>query len=372
MVTVVEDGPQLSEAQARRIDFFWSIGMVVTAVVVFFLLSTFRGVGVPVLLSLAMAYVLNPLVTLLARRGWSRTVGTAAVFGAATLLLAGFVLYLIPVIREEAQKLPDFFAKASTQIVPWVESRFGISLPTLVRERTAELGSQASDLLRSAGPSLAKLLAAFAGNTARFVATVLGLLVVPVLAFFFLKDYPRLVELAHGLLPRPAVALLTRRFAEVDEVLSAFVRGQLTVGAILSVLYATGLSIARVDMAIVIGLIAGFGNMVPYLGTAIGVVLAGLGLILSWHGPWQIFVIALTFIGAQALEGFVITPRVVGEKVGLPPVVVIIAVLAFGELFGFIGVLLAVPMAAVLKVVLQVVISRYRKTALFIGAAGKT
>ncbi|HYO73471.1 MAG TPA: AI-2E family transporter, partial [Archangium sp.] len=156
-------------------------------------------------------------------------------------------------------------------------------------------------------------------------------------------------------------------FSEVDDVLSAFVRGQITVGAILSVLYGTGLWFARIDLAIVIGVIAGFGNMVPYLGTGLGVVLAALGLMLSWQGPWQLAAVAGTFLVGQMAEGLFITPKVVGDKVGLSSVAVIIAILAFGELFGFTGILLAVPTTAILKVVLSVVVERYKRTGLYTG-----
>ncbi len=359
----------LTEVEARRMDLWWSAVMVGSLALVFALLSVFGGVAVPVLLALAGAYIFNPTVTALEKRGLSRTLGTTAVFAAGTLLLTGAVLYLVPVFREEAAKLPDFFHRASTQVVPKLEALLGMSLPDLVRQRAAELGQQASELVQSAGPAAARILASFAGNTARFIVTLLGLSVVPVLAFFFLQDYPRLVGLVRDLLPRRAVGLMTRRFSEVDEVLSAFVRGQLTVGAVLSVIYAAGLSAARIDMAIVIGVIAGFGNMVPYLGTGVGILLSLVGLMLSWQGPWQLAAVAGTFVIGQMLEGFVITPRIVGEKVGLAPVAVIIAILAFGELFGFVGILLAVPVAAILKVVLRVVVQRYRRTSLYTGEA---
>ncbi|WP_442872367.1 AI-2E family transporter [Corallococcus sp. NCRR] len=362
------DPSALDEAEARRVDFIWSGVMVGSLALVFALLSVFGGVAVPVLLALTGAYAFNPLVTLLEKRGVDRTWGTSILFFAGTLLMVGAGLYLVPVFRDEAAKLPGFFQRASTQVVPQVESLLGVSLPDLVSQRTAELGEKASELLQSAGPTAARLVASFAGNTARFAATLLGLSVVPVLAFFFLQDYPRLMGRIQDLLPRRSVVLVTQRFREVDEVLSAFVQGQLTVGAILSVLYAVGLSVARIDLAIAIGLIAGFGNMVPYLGTGIGVVLAVLGVLLSWQGPWQLAVVAATFIVGQLAEGFVITPRVVGEKVGLAPVAVIIAVLAFGELFGFVGILLAVPASAILKVVLSVVLQRYRRTQLYKGS----
>ncbi|OJH35822.1 AI-2E family transporter [Cystobacter ferrugineus] len=366
---VVRGEPEalLSEAEARRVDFVWSAVMVGVLGLVFALLSVFGGVAIPVLLALATAYVLNPVVTGLERRGVDRTWGTSAVFVACTLVTAGGVLYLVPVFRDEATKLPEFFVRASSQVVPQVESLLGRPLPDLLRQRMTELGGRASELLQSAGPTAARLVASFAGNTARFVATLLGLLVVPVLAFFFLQDYPRLVELVRGLVPRRAERLVSQRFAEVDDVLSAFVRGQVTVGAILSVLYSTGLGFARIDMAIVIGFIAGFGNMVPYLGTGVGVVLALLGVMLSWQGAWQLAVVVGTFVVGQMAEGFIITPRVVGDKVGLSSMAVIIAILAFGELFGFTGILLAVPTTAILKVVLRVVVERYQKTSVYTG-----
>jgi len=341
--------------------------MVLAMAVLFALLTLARGVAVPVLLGLAGAYVLNPVVTFLAKRGLSRTLATVAVFAGVLLLLVGASLYIVPVLRDEAMKLPDFFVRASKEAIPSIQKLTGVSLPQLVSERMAEAGSQASHLLRSAGPAVARFAAAFAGNTARVLAALMGLLVVPVLGFFFLQDFPKLTAKATSLLPRKSEALISRRFQEVDEVLSAFVRGQLTLGAILSVLYAIGLSVAGIDMAIVIGLIAGFGNLVPYLGTGIGVTLATVAVVVAWHGAWQLVAVAATFILAQAAEGLLITPRIVGEKVGLPAVVVIIAVLAFGEVFGFVGILLAVPASAVLKVVLRVVIERYQRSRLYTG-----
>lgn len=362
-----DENSGLPEALARKIDLGWAAGVVGGIGALFLLLSLVRGVSVPVMLALALAYALNPVVTALVKRRMPRTRATALVFAGLVVALTGFGLYLIPVFRDEAAKLPDFIRAAGVQLVPWVERTFGISVPTLIRERASQLSDEASDLLKEAGPAAAKLVASFASNTASVVASVLGLLVVPVLAFFFLDDYPVLVERLRNLLPRRALPLLERRFGEVDDVLSAFVRGQLTVGAILSVIYSAGLSIARIDMAIVIGLIAGFGNMVPYLGTGVGASLAVISVLLSWQGPWQFAVVAGTFLLAQLLEGLFITPRVVGTKVGLPPVAVIIAVLAFAELFGFAGVLLAVPATATLKVALKVVLMRYRRTPFYLA-----
>jgi predicted PurR-regulated permease PerM len=361
--------PALPHDEAARVDLWWAAAMIGALGAVFLLIAVFPGVAVPVLLSLTLAYVLHPAVSALERSGLQRTWASAAVFALAGLVLVAFVLYLIPALRAEAAKLPELFRRASTQLIPRVEAVTGLSMPELLRQRTTELGAEASELLKDVGPAAAKLLARFAGNTLQLLATLVGLLVVPVIGFFFLRDYPALLQLGRSLLPRRAVAQLSARFAQVDQVLSAFVVGQLSVGAILSVLYSAGLAIARVDLAIVIGLVAGFGNMVPYVGTALGVVLASLALVISWQGPWQIAVVAGTFVGAQLLEGLVITPKVVGDRLGLSSVSVILAVLAFGELFGFTGVLLALPAAAVLKVVLQVALERYRASRWFAGEA---
>jgi predicted PurR-regulated permease PerM len=350
------------------VDLGWAGIMVAGLLGLLLLLSLTHGVAVTVSLSLALAYVLNRPVTLLAVRTGSRAVATSLVFVLLLLGAVGAVLVLVPALWAQAERLPAFLMNASSSLVPRIEQWFGISVPALLRERVGELGADASNLMKDVGPAVANVLARLASNTASVVATVVGLLVVPVLGFFFLKDYPALVERVAGLFPRRHVGQLRRRFGEVDAVLFAFVRGQLTVGALLSVLYAVGLSVARLEMAIVIGLVAGFGNMVPYVGTALGAVLAVLGLALSWHGPWQAGVVVGTFLVAQLLEGLVITPRVVGEKVGLSPVTVIVAVLAFGELFGFVGVLLAVPASAVLKVVGSVVLVRYRESRWYSGS----
>src|SRR5262249_27482683 len=215
------------------------------------------------------------------------------------------------VFKLEAAKLPEMFRRASGELVPRLEGLLGLNVPQLIHQRAAELGNQASDILQRTGPVVAEVAATFAGNTAHLLAALLGLLVVPVIGFFFLRDYPRLIHLAKGLLPRWSVGLISRRFKEVDEVLSAFVRGQLTVGAILSVIYSVGLSAAQIDMPIVIGMITGFGNMVPYLGTAIGLLLALLSAMLAWQGAWQLAVIGGTFALAQLCEALVITPKVV-------------------------------------------------------------
>jgi predicted PurR-regulated permease PerM len=352
---------------ARRVDIAWCAAVLIGIALLFLLLELVPGASVPLLVGWAGAYALNPFVTLLEEKGLPRVLGTSLVFLIGTLLLVSTLLYLVPVIRDEVIKLPGFLRDGVTQVAPKLEAILGQGLPEFITERAETLRANLAEIFEKAGPIAAQVLSSVAGSTAKWVAALVGITLVPVLLFLLLLDFNGMHETVLGLVPRPAVGLVTRRFRQVDEVLGAFVRGQLVVGSILSLIYSAGLSIARIDLAIAIGIIAGFGNMVPYLGTGIGIVLAALGTLLAWQGPWQILAVALTFIVGQMLEGFVITPRVVGDRVGLSAMTIIVAILIFSELFGFVGILLAVPISAVLKVVVEVAVERYTETRTYRG-----
>ncbi len=364
------DAGGLDEASARRADLIWAGGLLLATAAVFALLRVSSGAATPVLVAFALAYSLDPIIDRLEERGLSRAAAIVGLFTATALATLGFLLYLVPALGAELRKLPEFFRNITRVALPRLEALTGQQLPTNIHEAAAVFTSFGDGLTGLTGkvlPRAAELALQAAGGTASLLGTLIGLLVIPVLAFYLLHDYDELVAWAKGLIPRRYETLVAGRFSEVDGVLGAFIRGQVLVGAILSAIYAAGLSVARLDLAVVIGLVAGFGNMIPYVGTALGIVLAALSLAIGWLGPWQIAVVAATFVIAQLLEGFVITPRVVGEKVGLSPLAVMVALLAFGELFGFTGILLAVPVAAALKVAGSVVLFRYRRSALYRG-----
>jgi predicted PurR-regulated permease PerM len=194
-----------------------------------------------------------------------------------------------------------------------------------------------------------------------------GALLIPVFLFYFLRDFDRMKAAVARLLPPRDRQQIRARFTEIDTVCAAFVRGQATVAAILGIVYAVGLTLAGVKLGLLIGLLAGVASLVPFAGPAVGLALSGVAVVVDWHegSLWIAAFAALTFVVGQILEGYVITPRVVGEKVGLSPVAVMLAVLAFGELLGFAGLLLAVPVAAVGKVVGGVLVRNYRKSAFF-------
>lgn len=337
--------------------------MLGAAVVVFALLLSARNFGVPLFLALFGAYVLGPVVTRLQRRGLTRTTSVLIVFLLCAAAAATLLLVLIPSLFAELNKIPGMLAKALAQVSPILQTHFGIELSPQLQSVTQEIGQR----LASAGKDVAPFALKALGSTASILATLLALLVAPVITFHFLRDAPRYGQMAVDFLPPRFRDQIVGRFHEVDHVLSAFVRGQLTVGAIYACIYGAGLSFARVDMAVGIALIAGFGNLVPYMGALTGVVLTAVSFAVGSHHPWQIVVAGITFALVQVLDGIFLTPRLVGERVGLPPVAVILAVLGFGELFGFVGVLLAVPTTAVLTVVAKVLLEQYRHSRLFTG-----
>ncbi|MGI5864342.1 MAG: AI-2E family transporter [Myxococcales bacterium] len=359
----------LSEHEARRADLLWAAGITLASVLLFVLLNVSGTAAVPVLVALFIAYALDPIIDWFEARKLSRTLGIVVLVAAVLVALAGFLLYLVPAVWGELQKVPEFLRAIAQKALPRIEGLIGQRLPDNVRDAAAALGQQGGGLAEKALPKIAEVALGAIGGTASLLVAIVGLLVIPVLTFYMLRDYDRLVASARGLLPRRYERLASARFAEVDAVLSSFIRGQLTVGAILTCIYGAGLSAARLDLAFVIGAVAGFGNMIPYVGPAIGFGLAALSLAVSWQGPWQIAAVAATFAVGMGAEGLFITPRVLGEKVGLPALAVMIAILVFGELFGFVGILLAVPVTAVMKVVVRVVLMRYRRSKLFQGMA---
>ncbi len=354
-----------------RADLTWASFVVAGLVAVGGLLATLRGVTIPVLVALGLAYVLDPIVDRLERRGWSRT-RSILVLGGGLLLSAGGALALVvPATLRQATRLPGYLRDLSARAVPLAESLLGRELPTDVKSIGAELSANAADLASQAGPAVGQFLLKAAGGTASLVGTVGGLALVPLFLFYFLRDFDRLKDDAAELLPAASRAQIRSRFSETDDVLAAFVRGQLTVAAILGTIYATGLTISGVKLGLAIGLLAGLASLVPVAGVVVGVSLTAVAIIVDWHDGSHLTAIgaAITFVVGQGLEGSVITPRIVGEKVGLSPVAVMIAVLAFGELFGLAGMLFAVPLAAVLKVVARVLLGHYRGSGLFRGPA---
>jgi predicted PurR-regulated permease PerM len=345
-------------------------GLAATAVLVL-IVWTAPGVCTLLLASFIIAYIGAPLVDFLERHRTKRPLASFLVLLGGVFVLLGLVVLLVPVIvtqgRRLGERLPEAFEYVQNSIVPWVETQLGVEIPdtgTGLAERARQYLPQIGS--RVAGP-LGQLALATFGGVLGIAGAIANLVLIPIVSFNLLLHYHRLWPGIEALVPPRHVPRVRAIQQDIDGALSGFVRGQLTVALILGALLAAGLSIVGIEGALLIGLVSGLLNMVPFLGTAIGLTLALLMAVLEFSGWMPILGVLVVFAVMQTLEGYVITPRIVGERVGLSPVAVILAVLAGGEIFGFVGLLLAVPLAAILKVLLGVARREYLASASYGG-----
>lgn len=344
------------------------VGLLITAIAAICYLST---IFLPVFIALILAYLLEPLIVPLERRGVGRSLAIILVFSGFLVLFGAMLDFYVSSIRAEFHdvqiNLPGYVARLYGIIPPRAKLYLQIETP----EKAYQQLSNAFEALRGAsagivGEAFAVAKRAFT-STLTLLLAVLGYLITPVYLYYLLKDLPKLRDYALTLIPWRYRPVFSSLVAEVNQLLSAFVRGQLSVCAILAVLYSIGLYAIGIDLAIAIGTLAGIAFIIPYLGTVLGIILAVTMALLKFHDLIHP-VLCLAWIGlVQALEGGVITPKIVGDKVGLHPVITILALLIGGELFGILGMLLAVPCAAVLKVVGRTLLDYYRATPFFVG-----
>ena len=334
------------------------------------LLHLLAPILMPFLAGLALAYLWDPAVDRLERIGLGRTAGVCLVFVLTTLLVVLLILVLVPLLGRQmhvlAAKVPVVIEWVRTSLMPWLQERFNVGEGDIPLE---QLKQGLIQNWRSAGGILQGLLLGATTSSMVLLNWVANLVLMPVVTFYLLRDWDRLVEAVRTTLPRswePTVVALAR---ECDEVVGAFLRGQLLVMLALAVCYTTGLLIIGLDLALLIGVLAGLASIVPYLGLLLGIFAASIAALLQF-GDWLPLVyVGIVFVLSQMLEGMYFTPKLVGDRIGLHPVVVIFAVMAGGQLFGFTGVLLALPVSAVIMVLLRHAHQRYRASSLY-GDAG--
>ena len=325
----------------------------------------------PFVLALMLAWLGDPLVDRLEASGRSRNTAVILVFVLMVLLLALALLILVPLIERQIVTLIAALPQAQQWLldvaIPWVEHKTGFELMSwLDPERLIEWG-------RSHWQQAGGVATTFFGYLSRsgfaMVAWVVNIVLLPILAFYFLRDWDKLVERVASLIPRNHIATVSRLALESNEVLGAFIRGQIVVMIALGVVYAAGLSMVGLNLGLLIGLIAGLISFIPYLGATSGVVMAVLAALVQAQGfdLQLLLLVGVVFTVGQLLESYVLTPRIVGDKIGLHPVAVIFAVMAGGQLFGFLGMLLALPVAAVINVLLRYAHERYRQSELYAG-----
>jgi len=336
------------------------------AVIVGAVLWLLAPVLTPFVIAAMFAYLFDPLVERMRKLRLGRGAATGIVFLVLTLLLILVLLWLVPYLQHQVstlvRRLPEWIGWLQTDAVPWLNARFDMELEAPdVQQLVAVLQQH----WKEAGGLAAAVLAQVSKSGFALVTWSVHVLIVPVAFFYLLRDWRSMIGHIHDLLPRSIEPVVARLAHESDETLGGFLRGQLSVMIVLGVLYAIGLFAIGIDVGPLIGIIAGLISFVPYLGAITGVLMGAVAAFVQYHDWMHVAGVLIVFGVGHVIEGYVLVPRLVGEKIGLHPLAVIFAILAGGELFGFLGVLLALPVASVAMVVLRYVHERYRGSELY-------
>lgn len=324
------------------------------------LIYLLRDILAPFLFAAVLAYICSPLVDKFAHLksarfnpNFMRTIGTVFVMLLLVCLLVVLVLVIVPLLQKEillvAERTPAYLDTIRNWLEPWLLENFGFTLALDIEQ----LKSLAMQHWRTATNYLGPLLLSVGNRGLAFIGWIINLLLVPVVLFFLLRDWHVLIRNISELIPRRWYGTIAQVAREIDQVLAEFLRGQLSVMLLMSIFYATGLWLAGLDLALPIGLIAGMLGFIPYVGATIAIILALLSAALQFAEFSQLIPIVVVFGLGQLVESMLLTPWLVGDRIGLHPVAVIFALLAGGQLFGFTGMLLALPVSAAIVVGLR-------------------
>jgi len=328
----------------------------------------FRSLGSilsPFLFAAIIAYICAPAMDWLVRHHMPPTLATLLVMGALLRVVVALMLILVPVIYDQATamltRIPDWIELARARLMPWLQQQFGVEWPLDM----AHLRASMSELLGPSNGGPRKLLELALSGGSFLLGLLSAVLLMPLALFYILRDWRALLNRGEQLIPRRMHGSVTGILGEIDVVLGQFLRAQLGVMLIMSAYYSLGMWLAGLHYALPIGILAGMLVFVPYVGMLVGLTLATVSA-MTQFGSWAGLVpVWIAFAIGQALEGMFLTPWLVGERIGLHPLAVIFALLAFGQLFGFVGVLLALPASAALLVALRHARARYFASALY-------
>jgi len=355
----------MTAAQQMR---FWLIGAVVAGVLIWLL----RDMLLPFVAGLAIAYFLNPLTDRVETLVKSRALATTLIVVVATLVMVGVLLAIAPLVSDQlttlARKLPDYAARLYNRVMPLLQGlqeRFGVDAGS-AKEFESAVTSRAGEVLKFLGAVLASLLTS---SFALFNLLAL-LFLTPVIAFYLMRDWPVLIASVDRYVPRAHAETIRGLMRECNAAIAGYVRGQAIVCAILAVYYGIALAWIGLDFGLIIGIIIGLISFIPYVGSFTGGVLA-IGMALAQFPPdWMsVGKVVAVFAVGQFIEGNVLQPKLVGDSIGIHAVWLMFALLAGGTLFGFVGLLLSVPIAAVVGVLVRFALREYRDSAYYRGTA---
>jgi predicted PurR-regulated permease PerM len=353
-----------SASNLQRQALFW-LGALVALIVVLWIL---REVLLPFVAGFVLAYLLNPLANRLERAGMNRTVASLIIVGVFVLFFLAVIMVLVPVLGNQLfafiQRLPEYVTRLQALLTQerwdWLQKIFG-QVPDIqsLQKPLADLMTQA------AGWLIAFVQSLWSGG--RAIISVFALIIItPIVAFYLLADWNRMVAKVASWIPRQHRATVRQLAYEIDQAIAGFLRGQASVCLILGSYYAAALSVVGLNFGLLIGFFAGLLTFIPYVGSLTGLVLAvGVAVVQFWpEWTWVVVVLGIFLVG-QFLEGYVLAPKLVGDRVGLHPVWLMFSLFAFGYLFGFVGLLMAVPLAAAVGVLVRFALKQYLSSSLY-------
>lgn len=351
----------------RRQLLLWLLLLTVFLLVVYLLGS----VLLPFVAGMAVAYVLDPVADRLESWRLSRTLATAVITLTFFVVIALGLFFLLPLLHDQVvafvARLPRYVEALRTEFMPLAERL----LATLRPEDVDRIEAAVGGFSETAVGWLVGLLEGVWRSGLALIQLLALLVITPVVAFYLLRDWDKFVEQVNGWLPRQHADVIREQFRLIDRTLAGFARGQVLVCVILAAYYGGSLSLVGLEFGLAVGIAAGLISFIPYVGSLSGIVVSMVLAFLQFDEALKIVLVGAVFAGGQALEGYVLTPRLVGKRVGLHPVWVLFAILAGASLFGFVGALLAVPTAAVVGVLVRYALSRYLASALYFGTGGR-
>ena len=334
-------------------------------VVVSILIYLLAPILMPFISAVVLAYIADPLVDKLEKK-MSRSIAVSVVFFVLSLSAILVLLIILPLVEKQivvlAEKLPLYIDRAQNYLLPLLKDKFDFDV---ARFDLNMLKQSFSEYWKAAGGIAANIVSSISHSGIVLVGWIANFLLMLVVTFYLLRDWDILVAKVHALIPRNNEKVIVVIAKESDEVIGAFFRGQMLVMLALSVVYTVGLMIVGLDTALLIGVLSGVVSFVPYLGFIVGIAIASIAALMQFQEAMPLLYVAIVFLTGQMLEGMLLTPLLVGDKIGLHPVAVIFAVLAGGQLFGFVGILLALPVAAVIAVVLRHAHESYTQSELY-------
>ncbi len=328
-----------------------------------------KGALTPLVAAAVIAYLFDPVIDRFEARGVPRRAAILLLLLAIGAALFGAAFVLVPAMQQDltalSERLPGYLEQTLGALGPRLQETFGVTVPSSVRDLVDELrGGDLQIPLETVRDVIGRLVRGVTGT----VGALVSLLVVPVLAYYLLVEFDRIRLAILDLVPRAYQERVAAEASRVDDLVAGFIRGQLTVCLVLGVLYALGFAVIGIDFAVVIGVASGLLAIIPYVGGAVALGSAAAVALLQYGLGSELLLVVAWYALVQTLEGFVLTPRIVGGSLGMHPATVIVALLIGGDLLGFLGLLIAVPLAAVIQVFLQEAVSAYRGSTLYASA----